>query len=132
MINKIPILTSGRIRDIVFNVLLPLISGIVIYLFYNEQYMPETLRNYLPDALWAYALQSTILIIWDRKITIPWLLINVLTFISFESLQYIKLLPGTGDIFDITAYLLSFIIALTLNKIFLIKLYFKTNTNVCN
>ncbi|MBS1736314.1 MAG: hypothetical protein JSS98_06845 [Bacteroidetes bacterium] len=91
----------------------------------NEITVPEMIQNYLPDGLWAYALQSCILIIWNRKINIIWSIAIMLFAVIFELLQYLHFINGTGDFFDIIIYFIFFGIALSANKFFISNIYFK-------
>lgn len=109
----------SKIIDILLNVLLPVLTGYLIYLFTINNSRYEWARNYLPDGLWAYAFLSSILIIWNRKINIYWCSQVFLFAAAFEILQFYHFLGGTGDIWDIATYYLFFIIVLMANKYFL-------------
>ena len=101
------------LTDLVVNTALPLFSGTLIYFLGNT-----SVKNYLPDGLWAYALTSVILIIWNRGINFLWVILVILLSAGFELLQYFHLVPGTGDVADAIVYLLSIAIALVLNRLF--------------
>lgn len=75
-------------------------------------------RNQLPDGLWAYALMSAILIIWDRKPERFWIITVFVIAVMFESLQFLKWINGTADFWDIVSYFTFYVIALLLNKSF--------------
>ena len=100
------------------NIILPLLLGLSIYWSGSFILIPAPVRNYLPDGFWAYAFLSCILVIWDREINITWIAFVFLSSICFELLQYYHMIPGTGDIKDISSYFLSFMIALKLNTFF--------------
>ncbi|HLP47034.1 MAG TPA: hypothetical protein VK469_13870 [Candidatus Kapabacteria bacterium] len=102
-----------KLVDICINVILPLGLGFIFYFLPVGQFV----RNYLPDGLWAYSLTSMILIIWNRRINSSWIIILIGFFLIFESLQYLQLVNGTGDIVDILFYLFFFFIALITNTI---------------
>lgn len=104
--------------DIVLNIIQPLLLGLLIYGSIKLIAVPPAIRNYLPDGFWAYAFMSCILIIWERKINIIWIILVFLFSICFELLQYYQIIPGTGDIGDVLTYFLFFVIALTLNSFF--------------
>ncbi|MGG9961266.1 hypothetical protein [Ferruginibacter sp. SUN106] len=80
--------------------------------------MPALFINHLPDGLWAYAFLSCILIIWNRQIHIPWLIVVLISFVAFEVLQSLEIINGTGDIKDIITYCTFSIIALFANSFF--------------
>jgi len=108
----------GKRSDILLNVLLPLLLGLFIYWSANSLFISALIRNYLPDGLWAYAFISGILLIWDRALHMTWIILVFLTAIGYEFLQYLHVVPGTGDIKDIITYFLFFTIALLLNNFF--------------
>ena len=108
-----------KIIDILLNVVLPVLTGYLIYLFAENNNRYEWATNYLPDGLWAYALLSSILIIWKRKINIYWCSLVFIFAATFEILQFYHFVGGTGDIWDIATYFLFFIIVLLTNKYFL-------------
>ena len=108
-----------KIIDFLLNVVLPVLTGYLIYLFTENNNRYEWARNYLPDGLWAYALLSSILIIWNRKINTYWCSLVFIFAATFEILQFYHFVGGTGDIWDIATYYLFFIIVLLANKYFL-------------
>ncbi len=108
----------GKRADILFNIIIPLLLGIVIYLAGRTISIPSLVRNYLPDGLWAYAFLSAILIIWGREINLTWIAAVFLTSVGFEILQYEHKIAGTGDIQDIITYFIAFSVALRLNTFF--------------
>jgi hypothetical protein len=114
--------------DVFINVLLPVLIGVFFYRFpfANEH---SIFKNYVPDALWAYALTSSIFIIWNRLVNYLWLSFVILFFIVYEILQYLHFTKGTGDVWDVVTYLTSTFIAIIINKF--VKFYFyKPNTTV--
>ena len=110
-----------RIVDFFFNVTIPVSLGYLVYFFSNEKILFGLIRNHLPDGLWAYALQSCMLIIWNRKTHITWTIIIMLFTIAFETLQYLHFIRGTGDFFDVLVYFIFFGIAIGANKLFILK-----------
>lgn len=104
----------GKRLDLTINVIIPILIGIVLY------FVPVSLliRNHIPDGLWAYSLTSLILIIWDRNYPILWLSLIFLLFLLFEWLQYQSIIYGTGDLIDTAFYLVFFLFALIINKMF--------------
>lgn len=122
------------------HVILPLVLGIMIYLFIrpnptiaeniiNWKYQPSTqlyeytlikiLAGSLPDFFWLYAFLSMLYFIWGGYKNIPFYLLFITYSLPIltEILQYFNIIFGTGDFFDILAY----IIAIILNKYLLIN-----------
>jgi hypothetical protein len=103
--------------DVLSNVILPVAAGGVIYRCLSGRGgMEKLIRNYLPDGLWAYALLSCVLIIWNRKVHRVWVLISALSAVLFEYGQYTGVLAGTGDWLDVAVYLVFFGLALLSNQ----------------
>ena len=114
--------------DIIINIVLPILMGVFIYrISFTDEWV--FIKNYFPDALWAYAFVSSIFIIWNRKVIYGWLFIVILFFVAFEILQYLHFIKGTGDVWDVITYFIATFTAVILNKF--VKLYFyKTNTTL--
>ena len=106
-------------KDIFFNVILPLLLGIGIYELSNATILNGFFRNYLPDGLWAYSLVSSLLIIWNRRIKIFWIVLIFIFYIGFEVFQYIKVINGTGDYMDVLIYFGFSTATLLTNKYFI-------------
>jgi predicted Na+-dependent transporter len=107
--------------DIVINVLLPLFLGTLIYVLSTDADIVSFVKNYVPDGLWAYALISAVLIIWERRIDPFWVTTIFVLAAVFEFAQYIGLVGGTADAIDVLVYFTCFLIGISLNR------YFKTN-----
>ncbi len=103
----------SKITDFFLNVVIPVALGVTIYLLPIRQ----EIKNYLPDALWAYAFVSTLLIIWDRKLPIIWLAGILFVFVAFELAQKTGITKGTGDVIDIIIYFISATIAVGVNSL---------------
>jgi len=116
-----------RGTDTLFNVILPLLAGYLIYRTASIGGIPLFIKNYFPDALWAWSLISVILIIWNRQFHFSWIVTCYLGAVSFELFQYFHFLPGTGDIADITVYFIFLSGGLAFNNYF--KKKFTTITN---
>lgn len=114
---------GSKILDLLFNVALPLAAGTIVYLPWMQGRVPPTLRNHLPDACWAYAFMSAMLINWRRIVKVYWISAIVVSAILFEMLQFFRQLPGTGDIYDVFNYLFAFLIVLFINKTMKNKFY---------
>jgi hypothetical protein len=104
--------------DLTLNIFLPLILGGLIYLLADNFVTIPWIHYYIPDGLWAYAFASAILIIWQRKLNLLWLLLMLIVNVFFEWMQFKAIIPGTGDLADIFIYLLFFMIALLFNPFF--------------
>jgi hypothetical protein len=105
----------SKISDILLNVILPIAIGSYCY---ASPHLFSFFKNHLADACWAYSFASLVLIIWQRKMNAFWLTAAFLSSILFEVLQYLEIAPGTGDIYDIMAYLFSFLLTIILNQFF--------------
>jgi len=70
---------------------------------------PSSVRFYLPDALWGYALQFTLSAIWGN--TIKRLCFTGMLTTAYgalwELLQYKSIAPGTGDPWDVFVYIVA-------------------------
>jgi len=112
-------MTSHVKSDLTLNIFLPLVGGVLIYLFTAiSPYATWWIRSYIPDGLWAYAFASAILIIWQRDLNLLWLLLVLLSGLIFEWMQLNDIVAGTGDLADIFVYILFFLIALFFNPFF--------------
>ncbi len=97
-----------------------IIIGSLIYLLFRNNIIIKNnvisliIRNYIPDACWTISLYFTS-INFTSKLTKKSLLINfiyVLTIaLTYEILQYLKIVKGTFDRFDILVYLFSITIS---------------------
>ena len=102
--------------DFILHTIVPVILGCIIYITGDAHVLPMLLQNHLADGLWAYAFLSCILIIWDRKSNLAWIVLTIVISILFELFQYWHLVAGTGDIWDVVVYLLFFLLALQINQ----------------
>jgi hypothetical protein len=105
-------------HDIFLNIILPISIGCTIYLSTQAWQTRSFITNQLPDGLWAYALLSGILIVWNRQINVYWVIIVFSVFVVFELLQYSHVINGTGDSRDIFTYFIFAAMALLLNNFF--------------
>jgi hypothetical protein len=106
---------------ILVHVVCPLFIGLAIYYFASSIAFTYFIKNHLADGLWAYAFVSAILLIWERQVNWFWIGIVVLVAFLFECFQFLRIIPGTGDIFDFIVYL-SFILFRLLNNYIILKL----------
>lgn len=113
----------NKVLDTICNVIIPLLLGVLIYDLTNKRFIPATVNYNLSDGIWAYALQSCILIVWDRKINIFWVILTFLFSLTFELLQYLHVIRGTGDVLDILAYFIFLGVALLSNNFFITIIY---------
>jgi hypothetical protein len=104
--------------QIVLNVAVPIALGLFIYFIAAINLISRQLSNFLPDGLWAYALASCLLIVWDRQANFIWMTILGCFFITFELLQWLHYIEGTGDIKDVLIYFFFGFLALTTNQFF--------------
>jgi hypothetical protein len=102
--------------DFILHTIVPVILGCIIYITGDAHVLPMLLQNHLADGLWAYAFLSCILIIWDRKSNLTWIVLTIVISILFELFQYWHLVSGTGDLWDVVVYLLFFLLALQINQ----------------
>jgi hypothetical protein len=114
------------LKDLFINAVVPLLAGIVLYAAGTYFILPSFIKNHMADALWAYAFISSILVIWGRKISTIWVSVVFITAAVFEWLEYFHFLKGTGDLFDVLVYFISFTTALIINQF--IKKYFYQNS----
>lgn len=103
--------------DLFINVIIPLVIGAGIY---TMGHLSGFVRNQLPDALWAWALFSCLLIIWNRRANTFWIVASFVSCIAFEVLQNYKWIPGKGDYLDVMVYGISGTLALLTNQYFFI------------
>jgi hypothetical protein len=102
--------------DLTINTIVPVILGSMIYITGSVHVLPVLLQNHLADGLWAYAFISCMLITWDRKFNLTWIVLTIVISILFELFQFWHLVAGTGDIWDVVIYLLFFSLALLINQ----------------
>lgn len=118
----------NRFADIVLNVFLPLLLGYLVYYAGQQGRISLTVKNFLPDGLWAYAFISALLIIWNRSLPLIWIVAVYLLAAGFECLQYYKIVAGQPDVWDGVIYFLFISFGLVLNKTFK-SLYFHKTTD---
>lgn len=108
-----------------FHTIIPLMLGSAIYLFLRDKQeiafsfmhflsnvpqfsiAPDWLKYNLPDALWFYAFLSTIIFIWNGKISsqcLLWLSVATSLVVLSEIFQFLAVIPGTFDWKDLLAY----------------------------
>ena len=104
------------VADIVINVFLPLVTGILLYYTNPISSSNGFITNQGSDGCWAYAFISLILIIWDRQINRFWIFSALISAIAFEIFQSLHFIAGTGDILDVFTYFLATAVALICNK----------------
>ena len=103
-----------------------LFLGVLLYFLFREQTIFHTLfhqkgiwstvrfpsdvliRYYFPDFLWGYSLCSALLAVYPQSnfrylCPFPW--ISFGAGLAFETAQFLRLIPGTGDPVDILLYL---------------------------
>lgn len=109
---------------IIYNTIIPLSIGTLVYYYENTSTVIRCVANYLPDALWSYSLVSLMLIVWKLRIPYSWVISIILLFAFTELLQFLDIIPGTGDLIDIFIYTLSgYLSFLILSSRFINKVY---------
>jgi len=85
-------------------VIFPLGIGAFIYLLNGKMNFSLSVRNYLPDALWAFAFANCWFLIADDSDTMSRtasLLISLLLIVVVELSQLLQFIPGTFDPVDL-------------------------------
>lgn len=110
------------------HIIAPLLLGIILYglfrgipfLKWSPLFLPSKRFSFfiynLPDALWLYALISSLRAIWGEKLFSSgrfWFSFTLILSIGSEIAQYFRLIPGTFDIRDIIIYLATFLLFVT-------------------
>jgi hypothetical protein len=117
---------SSRFRFLILHCILPLIAGILIYLIGDSGPFLLSFKNYLPDGLWAFAFGSALLLIWDNRPPLIWLMAGWLMLVLTEWMQKTGLMPGTADWLDILVYSAGYGIAIGYNLLLAKLRNFKT------
>ena len=115
------------IKNSLIHVILPLFLGGLIYwaarpssLAFSQdimlrplidvQYIPDWILFNLPDGLWTYALMSFTLLLWQDTPSVFgakfWIITAFSLGIALEFGQYLHLIKGTFDWFDVLTYLI--------------------------
>lgn len=98
-------MNRNQLTDLLLNTVLPLLLGSLYYFPLSANASSISFGSqYIPDGLWAYAFASCLLIIWERRVKAGWLLIASATSIFYELLQYLQMVNGTADFFDLLVY----------------------------
>lgn len=109
----------GKLIDTLLTVLLPLITGILIYYFKIIAALPPSfITHHFADGLWAFSFINAILIVWNRQPAWGWLAFLFIIFIAFEVLQHLAVINGTGDLYDTITYFVFALLAIITNKYF--------------
>ena len=77
----------------------------------SEITLPGWLLYSMPDGLWAYAITSWIILIWDRAPPLAWLSAGAVLAIGSELGQLIGIVPGTYQHRDVAFYICGFVAA---------------------
>ncbi len=119
--------------------ILSLLSGFVLYVFFRpntyismlfdgntvdylrgllQPYSFDFLKYYFPDFLWGFALNLGFAAIFEPKgrDVIICVICALVCGTAWESLQYLGMVSGTGDVWDIAMYLVSSVITYIINK----------------
>jgi len=119
-------MNSKSFLKISVHIILPLIIGTLIYAFFRGIPLigmhrwsalnpPQFIIYNLPDALWFYALLSSVMFIWEYKTSknfIRWFVLILLLCLLSELFQQLKLIPGTFDYKDLIVYVIAALLSL--------------------
>lgn len=128
--------STGRIFK---QVLLPLIAGLAVYLFFrkditifekaigwsylpangnNPSFVVTVLSGSVPDFCWLFALLNAQVLIWGglKKIPLALLLVLYIAPPATELLQSLQLMRGTGDWYDVVAYVFAILMHIIIQK----------------
>lgn len=109
----------------------PLLGGIWVYLKgrtsqtvyeswlkVDKKFTGIPLSDWLPDYLWCFSLLAGMVLLWKgwNKIPFAWKLSIWILVCSTELLQYLHLIPGTGDLVDLLFYQAAFVSVILLHK----------------
>lgn len=94
----------AKLNVFVLRVLIPLFLGGFIYWQPYFTLHFHFIRNYLPDGLWAFALLSSLYLVWNGRPDKLWLTLAFLCFPVFEWWQAQGLVSGTADLTDVIIY----------------------------
>lgn len=137
------VLDSRKLILMSYHSLIPYLIGVFIYImcrgFSLGGLQLKSIKSYsgclcsnnfitysLPDGLWLYSFATTIVIIWNGSINkknIVWISFLAGIALIGELGQFVGIIKGTFDIYDLLAYLLAIIMLLFLN--FKLKWYGK-------
>jgi len=125
-INLLRINKTINSRVLFLHVVLPLIYGIAIYLFWRgfplldpdknifplfaSYSVPAFIKYNLSDGLFFYAFLSALIFIWGKKLLsdgLIWLSASILLSLVWEILQIQHIVAGTFDLLDVLAYLIA-------------------------
>lgn len=102
-----------------------LLIGVTVYYFFRQSYtlyeqwlgitkysVPMALANWLPDFCWCCALLLTMKLIWHdwRKVPFTWKLCCWILPIGSEYFQWLQIIPGTADVWDVFVYLITYLL----------------------
>lgn len=124
-------------KNTILNIITSLSFGFIIYVIFRSNSIfnlidknlseiwgiPNWIKYNLPDGLWLFSLNSTILLIWKNQRSLPfvfWIAFSTSLSIIIEYLQKYRIVTGTFDKYDILAYIISlitFVFLLEIRKI---------------
>jgi|TARA_R100000501_G_C2625010_1_gene118362 hypothetical protein len=122
------------IKDIIIKVIVPLIIGLLIYIFYGSSNihinkiiqfdvvpffnLPGWAVFNLPDLLWTFSWTNLMLILWEFDLNwkdMLWFSTPLVLSILFEYAQKFGFIGGTFDTKDLFYYIFGYIIAILIN-----------------
>jgi hypothetical protein len=90
----------------------------------NHNFLYKIVFNYISDGLWILSLQMIIAYIWELQHKMIIILYTFFIAVTFEIFQFLKIVPGVFDFFDIITYLIFSIFGILILKN---KLEYKQN-----
>lgn len=90
---------------------MPLVLGLFIYFSPPLFEHWSLVRNYIPDACWAFSFTYAFFTLWKGQLSPLIRTVPLLLFIGFEFLQKLNVLTGTFDYFDCLTYILAYLLA---------------------
>ncbi len=92
-------------------VIAPLCLGAFIY-WVRPLFVPWSyVRNFVPDACWAFSFTYAFFLLWKGELSLAIRMIPILLFLAFEFMQKFEIITGTFDLIDCLAYILSYLLA---------------------
>jgi hypothetical protein len=99
-----------KIRNILL-IIGPLCIGLFIY-YSRPLFVPwSVVRNFVPDACWAFSFTYAFFLLWKGTSSFIIKFVPLVLFLGFEFLQKTSVLTGTFDYFDILFYFLAYLLA---------------------
>jgi hypothetical protein len=95
-------------------ILFPLGLGLFIYCTPPRFEYWSLVRNFIPDACWAFSFTYAFFLLWKNERTRWVQIIPIVLFIGFELLQKFAIITGTFDLIDCVVYIIAYLLATVL------------------